>query len=254
MPRYKLIVEYDGTPYVGWQRQENGWSVQGALEAAASQIANHPVTLFGAGRTDTGVHATAQVAHFDMAPERSARTVMEAINARLRMADERVSVIACEIVDEDFDARFSARARHYVYRIANRRGHLTFDATRAWWIKKPLDVEAMDAAAKRLLGTHDFTTFRSTECQASSPVRTLDRLDVVRLAGGDAVSGHIIEIRASARSFLHNQVRSMAGSLKLVGDGRWTADDLVAARDARDRTACGPVAPPHALYLVKVDY
>ncbi|MCU0831083.1 MAG: tRNA pseudouridine(38-40) synthase TruA [Rhizobiaceae bacterium] len=254
MPRYRLTVEYDGTPYVGWQRQVNGWSVQGALETAAASVASHPVTLFGAGRTDTGVHATMQVAHLDLAKAFPARTVMEAVNARLRMAGESISILACAMVDETFDARFSAKARHYRYLILNRRGHPALDERRAWWIKKPLQVEAMHEAAQRLLGTHDFTTFRSTECQAESAVRTLDRLDVTRLAGGDDVNGHLIEIRASARSFLHNQVRSLAGSLKLVGDGRWTGDDLVAALEARDRTACGPVAPPHALTLVGVDY
>jgi tRNA pseudouridine38-40 synthase len=254
MPRYKLIVEYDGTPYVGWQRQENGWSVQGALEAAARSITDHDVTVFGAGRTDTGVHATMQVAHLDFEKAFPARTVMEAINARLRMAGERISILEAFTVEDGFDARFSAKARHYRYLILNRRGHLTFEAHRFWWIKKPLKVEAMHEAAQRLLGTHDFTTFRSTECQAESAVRTLDRLDVARLPGGNDRDGHVIEIRASARSFLHNQVRSLAGSLKLVGDGRWTGDDLVAALNARDRKACGPVAPPHALTLVGVDY
>jgi tRNA pseudouridine38-40 synthase len=254
MPRYKLIVEYDGTPYCGWQRQENGWSVQGALEAAAASVASQDVTVFGAGRTDTGVHATMQVAHLDLAKDFPARIVMEAINARLRMAGERISILEAALVEDAFDARFSAKARHYRYLILNRKGHLTFDAHRFWWIKKPLKVEAMHQAAQRLLGTHDFTTFRSTECQAESAIRTLDRLDVARLPGGNDRDGHVIEIRASARSFLHNQVRSLAGSLKLVGDGRWTGDDLVAALDARDRKACGPVAPPHALTLVGVEY
>lgn len=254
MGRYKFIIEYDGTPYVGWQRQENGWSVQGALEAATRELAGHDVTFFGAGRTDTGVHAMMQGAHCDIQKPLPARTVSEAINARLRIAGERISILSCEAVDDNFDARFSAKARHYRYLIINRRGHLTVDATRAWWIKKPLDVAAMHAAAQRLLGTHDFTTFRSTECQAQSAVRTLDTLDVARLPGGNDRDGHVIEIRASARSFLHNQVRSLAGSLKLVGDGRWSADDLEAALIARDRKACGPVAPPHGLYLVGVDY
>jgi tRNA pseudouridine38-40 synthase len=254
MQRYKLIVEYDGTPYCGWQRQVNGWSVQAALEAAAASVASHPVTVFGAGRTDTGVHATMQVAHFDLGKHLPPRIVMEAVNARLRMAGERVSILEAHAVDAAFDARFSAKARHYRYLILNRKGHPTLDEKRCWWIKKTLNVEAMHAAAQRLLGTHDFTTFRSTECQADSAIRTLDRLDVARRPGGNERDGHVIEIRASARSFLHNQVRSLAGSLKLVGDGRWTGDDLVAALDARDRKACGPVAPPHALTLVGVDY
>ncbi len=254
MPRYKLTIEYDGTPYVGWQRQINGWSVQGAIEAAALELAGEPVTLFGAGRTDTGVHAVAQIGHFDMAKHFPARTIMDAINARLRIASERVSILACEEVPETFDSRFSATARHYRYVIFNRRAHLTFDENRCWWVRKPLNVEAMDAAAKLLLGTHDFTTFRSTECQAKSPVRTLDRLDVRRVETATGQAGDMIEITASARSFLHNQVRSMVGSLKMVGDGRWTGDTLISALAARDRKACGPVAPPQGLYLERVDY
>jgi tRNA pseudouridine38-40 synthase len=254
MPRYKLTIEYDGTPYVGWQRQINGWSVQGAIEAATLELAGHAVTLFGAGRTDTGVHAAAQVGHFDLAKTLPPRIVMDAINARLRIASERVSILACEEVEDSFDARFSATARHYRYLIFNRRAHLTFDEHRCWWVRKPLNVEAMDAAAKLLLGTHDFTTFRSTECQAKSPVRTLDQLDVRRVEGFAGQAGDRIEITASARSFLHNQVRSMVGSLKMVGDGRWDTSSLVAALDARDRKACGPVAPPQGLYLMQVDY
>jgi tRNA pseudouridine38-40 synthase len=254
MPRYRLTIEYDGSPYVGWQRQINGWSVQGAIEAAALELAGHPITLFGAGRTDTGVHAVAQIGHFDMAKTLPARIVMDAVNARLRIAAERVSILACDMVDDGFDARFSATARHYRYLIFNRRAHLTFDENRFWWVRKPLDVEAMNAAAKLLLGTHDFTTFRSTECQAKSPVRTLDRLEVRRIDNTTGQSGEMIEITASARSFLHNQVRSMVGSLKMVGDGRWTGQTLTAALAARNRTACGPVAPPHGLYLMQVDY
>lgn len=254
MPRYRLTIEYDGSPYVGWQRQINGWSVQGAIEAAALELAGHPITLFGAGRTDTGVHAVAQTGHFDMAKTLPARIVMDAVNARLRIAAERVSILACDMVDDGFDARFSATARHYRYLIFNRRAHLTFDENRFWWVRKPLDVEAMNAAAKLLLGTHDFTTFRSTECQAKSPVRTLDRLEVRRIDNATGQSGNMIEITASARSFLHNQVRSMVGSLKMVGDGRWTGQTLTAALAARNRTACGPVAPPHGLYLMQVDY
>jgi tRNA pseudouridine38-40 synthase len=254
MPRYRLTIEYDGSPYVGWQRQINGWSVQGAIEAAALELAGHPITLFGAGRTDTGVHAVAQIGHFDMAKTLPARIVMDAVNARLRIAAERVSILACDMVDDGFDARFSATARHYRYLIFNRRAHLTFDENRFWWVRKPLDVEAMNAAAKLLLGTHDFTTFRSTECQAKSPLRTLDRLEVRRIENTSGQSGGMIEIAASARSFLHNQVRSMVGSLKMVGDGRWTVQTLTAALAARDRKACGPVAPPHGLYLMQVDY
>ena len=254
MQRYKLTIEYDGTPYVGWQRQINGWSVQGAIEAATKDLAGHDVTLFGAGRTDTGVHAVAQIGHFDLEKTLPPRTIMDAINARLRIASERVSILACEAVEDTFDSRFSATARHYRYVIFNRRAHLTFDENRCWWVRKPLNVEAMDQAAKLLLGTHDFTTFRSTDCQAKSPVRTLDRLDVRRVETPAGQSGEIIEVLASARSFLHNQVRSMVGSLKMIGDGRWTGDTLTAALAARDRKACGPVAPPQGLYLMQVDY
>ena len=254
MPRYKLTIEYDGSPYVGWQRQINGWSVQGAIEAATLDLAGHPVTLFGAGRTDTGVHAVAQIGHFDLEKTYPPRTIMDAINARLRIASERVSILACEDVPETFDSRFSATARHYRYVIFNRRAHLTFDENRMWWVRKPLNVEAMDEAAKLLLGTHDFTTFRSTDCQAKSPVRTLDQLDVRRVEGLGGQAGAMIEITAKARSFLHNQVRSMVGSLKMVGDGRWNNDSLITALNARDRKACGPVAPPQGLYLMQVDY
>ena len=254
MPRYKLTIEYDGSPYVGWQRQINGWSVQGAIEAATLELAGNPITLFGAGRTDTGVHAVAQIGHFDMEKTLPPRTIMDAINARLRIASERVSILACELVNEGFDARFSATARHYRYLIFNRRAHLTFDENRCWWVRKPLDVEAMDAAAKLLTGTHDFTTFRSTDCQAKSPVRTLDKFDVRRVETMAGQAGDMIEITASARSFLHNQVRSMVGSLKMVGDGRWDNESLVTALAARDRKACGPVAPPQGLYLMQVDY
>jgi tRNA pseudouridine38-40 synthase len=254
MPRYKFIVEYDGSPYVGWQRQINGWSVQGAIEAAITSICVQSVTLFGAGRTDTGVHALHQVAHVDIDRHFKPSIFGEAINAKLREAGERIAILDCVEVTTDFDARFSAKARHYCYRIINRQGHLGLDANRAWWIKKPLDIEAMDQAAKLLLGTHDFTTFRATQCQADSPIRTLDQLDVRRVPGGSERDGHTIEIITSARSFLHNQVRSMAGSLKKVGEGRWTANDLKAALDARDRKACGPVAPAHGLYFVGVDY
>ncbi|MEF2072161.1 tRNA pseudouridine(38-40) synthase TruA [Consotaella aegiceratis] len=246
MPRYKLIIEYDGLPYVGWQRQANGWSVQAAIEAAVEKFSGETVTLFGAGRTDAGVHASGQVAHVDLAREWTGDTVRDALNAHLR--EERVTIMAATRVADDFDARFSARKRHYLYRILNRRPPPAIKAGQVWWVWKPLDVAAMDAAAKRLLGTHDFTTFRSTHCQAKSPIRTLERLDVV-LAPDDEV-----HIHASAQSFLHNQIRSFAGSLKLIGEGRWTADDLVAALEAHDRKRCGPVAPPDGLYLTRVDY
>ena len=245
MPRYKLIIEYDGAPFCGWQVQDNGISVQGVLTVAVAAFAGETVAIQGAGRTDAGVHAAAQVAHVDLAKDWDTDTVRDAINAHLR--PHPVAVLAAEIVAADFDARFSAVKRHYLYRIVNRRADLALDRQRAWRIARPLDIEAMQAAAQRLIGKHDFTTFRAAECQAKSPVKTLDRLDVARHA--DA-----IEVRASARSFLHTQVRSMVGSLAQVGDGKWSVDDLARALEAKDRAACGPVAPPDGLCLMRVDY
>lgn len=245
MPRYKLLLEYDGTPFIGWQMQESGLSVQGRLTEAIKAFSGEAVVPRGAGRTDTGVHAIGQVAHLDLGKDWPAETVRNALNALLR--PDPISVLACESVRDDFDARFSATARHYLYRIIDRRGPLALERERAWGVFKPLDAEAMDEAAQILIGHHDFTTFRSTECQAASAVKTLDRLTAAR-------HGEIIRIEASSRSFLHNQVRSMVGSLKLVGEGRWGVSDLAAALAARDRKRCGPVAPPHGLYLLKVDY
>jgi tRNA pseudouridine38-40 synthase len=245
MPRYKLILEYDGTPFVGWQLQENGPSVQGRLAEALKAFAGEEAIPRGAGRTDAGVHALQQVAHVDLAEEWEPGIVRDALNAQLR--PDPISVLACEIVPESFDARFSATARHYLYRIIDRRSPLALERNRAWGTFKRLDAEAMHDAAQVLIGNHDFSTFRSTECQAASPVKTLDALDVSR-------HGEVLRVEASARSFLHNQVRSMVGSLKLVGEGKWTKADLQAALEACDRAACGPVAPAHGLYLVKVDY
>jgi tRNA pseudouridine38-40 synthase len=245
MPRYKLLIEYDGAPFVGWQVQDNGPSVQGVLTAAIAAFCGERVHVRGAGRTDTGVHALGQVAHIELAKAWDIETVRDAINAHLR--PHPVAVLAAEAVADNFDARFSARQRHYVYRIINRRADLTLEAGRAWRAPRPLDAQAMHDAAQRLVGLHDFTTFRAAECQAKSPVKTLDRLDVER-------DGEMLHIHASARSFLHHQVRSMVGSLAQVGEGRWSADDLAAALAARDRKACGPVAPPDGLYLVRVDY
>jgi tRNA pseudouridine38-40 synthase len=247
MPRYRLDIEYDGSAYAGWQRQAGQHSVQAAIEQAIAGFCAEDVTIRGAGRTDAGVHARGQVAHVDLARDWPADTVRDAINAHLQMASETVSVLSASVAAGDFDARFSAIGRHYLYRILNRRAPLTLEAKQAWWVTRTLDVEAMHVAAQALVGRHDFTTFRSVHCQAKSPVKTLDRLDVVR-------NGEAIEIRASARSFLHNQVRSMVGSLKRVGEGGWTAADLAAALAAVDRAACGPVAPPDGLYLMKVDY
>ncbi len=245
MPRYKIIVEYDGAPFVGWQLQEKDLSVQGALMAAIEAFSGEKVMVQGAGRTDAGVHAIGQVAHFDLAAERETDTVRDAINAHLR--PHPVAVLSAEKVPADFDARRSALRRHYLYRIGNRRPDLALERGRAWRVPRRLDVEAMHAGAQRLIGKHDFTTFRSTECQAKSPEKTLDRLDVSRV-------GDEVHISATARSFLHNQVRSMVGSLVLVGDGKWQPDDMGRVLQARDRAACGPVAPPDGLYLVRVDY
>jgi tRNA pseudouridine38-40 synthase len=247
MPRYRILIEYDGSPYVGWQRQDNGASVQGAIEDAIFGFCGERVGVRGAGRTDAGVHARGQVGHFDLSREWPDATVMNALNAHLAMARRSVAILKAEKAADDFDARFSALKRHYLYRIVNRQAPLTIDAKRAWRVGRPLDAGAMHEAAQRLVGRHDFTTFRSIQCQANSPVRTLDRLDVVR-------NGETIEIHASAQSFLHNQIRSFAGSLKLVGEGKWTPGDLGAALVARDRAACGPVAPPDGLYFMAVDY
>jgi tRNA pseudouridine38-40 synthase len=245
MPRYKLLIEYDGAPFVGWQAQHNGVSVQGLLTDAVAAFCGETVRVQGAGRTDAGVHALGQVAHIDLTRPRDTDTIRDAINAHLR--PRPVAVLAADGVADDFDARFSARRRHYLYCIINRRPDLTLDTGRAWRISRPLDASAMHEAAQRLVGRHDFTTFRAAQCQAKSPVKTLDQLDVER--DRDAV-----RIRASARSFLHHQVRSLVGSLVQVGESRWSADDVAHALAARDRNACGPVAPPDGLYLVKVDY
>jgi tRNA pseudouridine38-40 synthase len=245
MPRYKLTIEYDGTPFVGWQVQDNGASVAGEVENAIEKFSGERAALYGAGRTDAGVHALGQVAHVDLAKDWESDTVRDAINAQLR--PHPIAVLSAERMAEDFHARFSAAKRHYLYRTLNRRADLALERDRAWKIARPLDAGAMHEAAQHLVGHHDFTTFRSTECQAKSPIKTLDQLDVVR-------AGDEIRIAVSARSFLHNQVRSMVGSLALVGEGRWSGDDLRKALEAKDRTACGPVAPACGLYLVRVDY
>ncbi len=245
MPRLKITIEYDGGPFVGWQRQANGRSVQQAIEEAIVRLTGETVTVGGAGRTDAGVHALAQVAHFDLQREWSGDKLRDGINAHLR--PEPVAVLLAESVPADFDARFSAIRRHYLYRMLVRRPPPALARGRVWHVRRGLDAVAMQRAARRLIGTHDFTTFRSAECQAKSPVKTLDRLDIVR-------RGEEIAISATARSFLHNQVRSLVGSLKLVGDGSWSADNLQGALEARDRSACGPVAPAEGLYLARVDY
>jgi tRNA pseudouridine38-40 synthase len=243
--RYRLTLEYDGTPFVGWQRQDNGPSVQGALEAAIEKLSGERVTVTGAGRTDAGVHALGQVAHFDLAKTFEPGKIRDALNYHLR--PDPVSVLQAAEADEQFHARFSATARRYLFRILNRRSPPALEAGKVWHVSPKLDAEAMHAAAQFLVGQHDFTTFRAAECQAQSPVKTLDRLDVSQ-------RGEEIHIEASARSFLHHQIRSFAGTLKLVGEGKWQPRDVKKALDARDRAACGPVAPPEGLYLVRVDY
>lgn len=247
MPRYRLDIEYDGAAYAGWQRQADLPTIQGAIEAAALAFSGETISLRGAGRTDAGVHATGQVAHFDIEREWPDDTVRDALNARLKLAGDAVAILGAQQVDETFDARFSATGRRYLYRILNRRAPPSLDKGKVWWVPKPLDADAMHAAAQPLLGKHDFTTFRSAQCQASSPIRTLDRLDVTRI-------GDMIEIRADARSFLHNQVRSMVGSLKRVGEGGWAVDDVKTALEAKDRAACAGIAPPDGLYLIGVAY
>jgi tRNA pseudouridine38-40 synthase len=243
--RFKLIVEYDGTGLVGWQRQDTGVSVQGALEKAVLDLTGETVTVTGAGRTDAGVHAMAQVAHFDLEKTFTADKIRDGINHFLRPV--AVSVIGAHVAAPDFHARFSATKRHYFYRILCRRAPPVLERNRVWHVVRDLDAEAMHASAQALVGQHDFTTFRSSECQAKSPVKTLDRLDVRR-------AGDEIHIEAEARSFLHNQVRSMVGSLKLVGEGKWEIAQMARALNAKDRAHCGVVAPPDGLYLVGVDY
>ena len=245
MPRYKLTIEYDGAPFAGWQIQAYGLTVQGALTAAVEALTGEKTLVQGAGRTDAGVHARGQVAHIDLSKEWETDTIRDALNAHLR--PHPVAVLVAERAAGDFNARTSAVKRHYRYRILNRRADLTLDLGHAWRVPRPLDDAAMHAAAQRLLGKHDFTTFRSTECQAASPVKTLDNFDVAR-------DGDELRITTSARSFLHTQVRSMVGSLAMVGEGRWSADDLAGVLAARDRAACGQVAPPDGLYLMRVDY
>lgn len=248
MPRYKLTIEYNGMPYRGWQRQEGLPTVQAAIEKAMSQFAQHEVLVFGAGRTDAGVHARGQVIHVDFEKPWQPYKIMEATNGLLKLEGHPISVISAEEAPDDFDARFSAKYRSYKYRIINRRAPLTVDLERALWVRFPLDVDAMHEAAQVLVGEHDFTTFRSTDCQAKSPIRTLDKLDVNRISETE------IEIIAEARAFLHNQIRSFAGTLRLVGDGKWSKQDLVDALNAKDRTRCGPVAVPYGLYFMKVGY
>jgi tRNA pseudouridine38-40 synthase len=245
LTRFALTLEYDGRPFMGLQRQAHGPSVQQAIEEAAQSVVGEAVTLHAAGRTDAGVHALAMRAHLDVSRAITPFRVMEALNARLR--PQPVAVLACDVVPDDWHARFSCIGRCYRYRIVNRRAPLTLDAGRAWRIADPLDAAAMHDAAQVLVGRHDFTTFRSAHCQAQSPVKTLDRLEVHR-------DGHEVIVEAAARSFLHHQVRSMVGCLALVGQGKWTAADLAGALAARNRAQLGFNAPPDGLYFVEAIY
>ena len=245
MARYRLTVEYDGGPYFGFQAQKEQPSVQASLVRAIAAFTGESVTIHAAGRTDSGVHATGQVVHFDTARDWPAETVRNAMNAHL--GAEPIVALDAARVDEDFHARFSAIGRRYLYRVLNRRANLALEIGRVWRLPRPLDTEAMHAAAQRLVGKHDFTTFRDVRCQSKSPVKTLDVARVWR-------EGEEVHLGFEARSFLHRQVRSLTGSLVEVGLGRWSADDLQAALDAKDRSACAQVAPPQGLYLVGVEY
>ena len=245
MPRYRLLVEYDGTDLAGWQLQDTLPTVQGVIEKAIENIHGVECRIFGAGRTDAGVHAFGQVAHVDLPRRWDPFVLRNALNGNMR--PHRVSVIEIEEVPETFHARFSATERRYLYRILNRRAPAALDHGKVWHVAVPLDSDAMHAAAQVLVGTHDFTTFRASSCQALSPVKTLDVLRVSRY-------GEEIEIEAASRSFLHNQVRSMVGTLKLVGESKWSVRDVEQALAKKDRTACGVVAPPFGLYLVSVGY
>lgn len=245
MPRYRLTLEYDGGPYVGFQAQENGPTVQGNLERAITAFSGEQVRVHTAGRTDTGVHAVAQVVHFDLDKPWREDVVRDAINAHL--VPEPIAVIEAQAVGEDFHARFSANERRYLYRILNRRGFAALDKGRVWHVRKPLDAAAMHEAAQALVGFHDFSTFRDAGCQSKSPEKTLHSARVYR-------QGEEVRLEFAARSFLHRQVRSMTGSLAEVGAGRWTVADLKTALEARDRRRCGPVAPACGLYLTGVGY
>lgn len=245
MTRWKITIEYDGGPLVGWQRQDNGPSVQAAVEAAVARFSGERVTVHGAGRTDSGVHALGQVAHFDLEKDATDDTVLDALNFHLK--PDPIAIVAAQPVGDDFHARFSAIRRHYRYRILNRRTPATLAAGRVWHVAVPLDPDAMAGAARKLVGRHDFTSFRAAACQAKSPVKTLDTLEVAR-------TGDEIRVTAVARSFLHHQVRNMVGTLKLVGEGKWPAARVGAALAACDRRQTGPTAPAAGLYLLRVDY
>ena len=245
MTRWRLTIEFDGTPFMGWQRQDHGPSVQQALEEALEHMVHEKVTFTAAGRTDAGVHALAMTAHVDVGRSLTPHRLREGLNALLR--PQPISVLDVEEAPDDWHARFSCTGRRYLYRILNRRAPPALDGGKVWHVAVPLDVEAMRTGAAKLVGRHDFTTFRSVHCQSDSPVKTLDRLDVNRV-------GNEVRIEADARSFLHHQVRSMVGCLGLVGRGQWSPDDIAQALEARDRAALGLNAPPHGLYFVEAVY
>ncbi len=245
MPRYRIIIEYDGTSFVGWQRQDTGLGVQQILEDAILGFSGEAITVQGAGRTDAGVHAFGQVAHFDLNKDWATDTVRDAINNLVR--PHPVSIISAELAEPEFNARFDATQRGYLYRITNRRAPLAIDRELSWWVPVTLDADAMHGAAQLLIGKHDFSTFRATNCQANSAIKTMDELTVTR-------TGDEIRITSRARSFLYHQVRNIVGTLKQVGEGKWTEDDLITALEAKDRRAGGPTAPAHALYLTDVRY
>ena len=245
MYRYKLTIEYNGAAFYGWQIQDTGLTIQGQIEAALAKFTKQTPRVNGSGRTDSGVHALGQVAHFDLNMEWDVQKVREALNYHLK--PDPISILSVEAVDNDFDARFDAKERHYIYRIINRRSPLALDRGLAWHVQKPLNIKNMQEAAKYLVGHHDFTTFRSVHCQAKSPIKTVNQVIVT----GD---GEDIQIEVSARSFMHNQVRSFVGSLKSVGEGRWQPIDMKHALEARDRHQCGEVAPAMGLYFVQIEY
>lgn len=249
MPRYALLVEYNGAPFSGWQRQNEQSSVQGAIEVALAKLEAGPHKIAAAGRTDAGVHATGQVAHCDLTRDWEPFRLSEALNFHLKPSP--VAIVACAVVADDWHARFDARERHYVFRIVSRRAPLTFEKGQMWRVNRPLDADAMRKGADYLIGLHDFTTFRSTLCQAKSPVKTLDELRIEQISHAN---GNEYQFHVRARSFLHNQVRSFVGTLERVGSGAWSPEDVKTALEARNRAACGPVSPPDGLYLAGVTY
>ena len=247
MPRYRLTIEYNGEPYRGWQRQDDVTTVQGAIESSLVRLGESDTSIYGAGRTDSGVHALGQVAHVDLSKDWDTFRLGEAINGQLQESRDSIAITDCQLVDSEFHARFSATKRHYLYRLIVRRPPLVMESGRAWHLKRPIDISAMQSATKILLGQHDFTTFRSSECQSKSPIKTLETLSVEQV-------DDIIEFRTSALSFLHHQVRSIVGAIKFVGEGRWSNEDLRIALESKDRSRCPALAPSHGLYLVKVEY